>query len=71
MSIVGITIDYGPFGFMDHFDKDHICNESDSDRGRYSYRAQPEICKWNLEKLAEAIQEALPLERSKATLEEL
>jgi len=71
MSIIGLTIDYGPFGFMDYFNKDHICNESDSDRGRYSYRAQPEICKWNLEKLAEAIQGALPLEKSKASLEEL
>lgn len=71
MSIVGLTIDYGPFGFMDSFNKDHICNESDSDKGRYSYTAQPEMCKWNLEKLAEAIQGALTLERSKAALEEL
>jgi uncharacterized protein YdiU (UPF0061 family) len=28
MSILGLTIDYGPYGFMDHFDKDHICNHS-------------------------------------------
>ena len=28
MSIVGVTIDYGPFGFMDYFDADHICNSS-------------------------------------------
>ena len=28
MSIIGITIDYGPFGFMDYFDPDFICNAS-------------------------------------------
>lgn len=36
MSIVGLTIDYGPFGFMDFFDWNHICNTSD-DSGRYSF----------------------------------
>mmetsp|Transcript_37803 Transcript_37803/g.57870 ORF Transcript_37803/g.57870 Transcript_37803/m.57870 type:complete len:209 (-) Transcript_37803:500-1126(-) len=54
MSINGLTIDYGPFAWMEHFDPDFICNHSDRDRGRYRYKAQPEICKWNLEKLAEA-----------------
>lgn len=56
MSIVGVTIDYGPFGFMEYFDADHICNSSDNN-GRYSYKKQPEICKWNLWKLGEAIRE--------------
>jgi hypothetical protein len=37
MSIVGVTIDYGPFGFLDHTNLDHVCNGSD-DSGRYSYR---------------------------------
>lgn len=37
MSILGITIDFGPFGFMEYFDKDFICNHSDKN-GRYSYR---------------------------------
>jgi serine/tyrosine/threonine adenylyltransferase len=54
MSILGLTIDYGPFGFMEHFDPKFICNHSDED-GRYRYEAQPEICKWNLMKLAEAL----------------
>lgn len=40
MSILGLTIDYGPFGFMDHFNPDHICNHSDKE-GRYSYENQP------------------------------
>ncbi|XP_071941976.1 protein adenylyltransferase SelO, mitochondrial-like [Antedon mediterranea] len=70
MSIVGLTIDYGPFGFMDRFDPDFICNASD-DGGRYTYAKQPPICKWNLVKLAEAISMALPLEKSKEALEEI
>ncbi|KAM7433522.1 hypothetical protein ABFA07_016237 [Porites harrisoni] len=70
MSILGLTIDYGPFGFLDHYDPNHICNASD-DQGRYSYEAQPSICKWNLIKLAEAIKDVLPLERSKAAVEEI
>ena len=41
------------------------------DQGRYSYEAQPSICKWNLIKLAEAIKDVLPLERSKAAVEEM
>lgn len=36
MSMLGLTIDYGPFGFMEDFDPNFICNHSD-DQGRYSY----------------------------------
>ncbi|CAI5734041.1 unnamed protein product [Peronospora destructor] len=54
MSIVGDTLDYGPFGFMEHFNPKHICNTSD-DRGRYRYEAQPEICKWNCSVLADQL----------------
>ncbi|XP_014674524.1 PREDICTED: selenoprotein O-like isoform X2 [Priapulus caudatus] len=67
MSIVGLTIDYGPFGFMDSYNPAHICNSSD-EGGRYAFDKQPEICKWNLEKLAEAIQAALPLSKSNRLL---
>ncbi|XP_028401083.1 protein adenylyltransferase SelO, mitochondrial-like [Dendronephthya gigantea] len=70
MSILGLTIDYGPFGFMDHFNPDFVCNASD-DTARYSYKAQPEICKWNLIKLAEALADVLPLAKSRALLEEI
>ncbi|KAJ8036388.1 Selenoprotein O [Holothuria leucospilota] len=63
MSIFGLTIDYGPYGFLDSYDADHICNASDGN-GRYTYTKQPEICKWNLNKLAEALQMVLPLEKS-------
>ncbi|PYE13907.1 uncharacterized protein YdiU (UPF0061 family) [Paraburkholderia silvatlantica] len=54
MSILGLTIDYGPFGFMDGFDANHICNHSDS-QGRYAYRMQPQIAYWNLFCLAQAL----------------
>jgi serine/tyrosine/threonine adenylyltransferase len=57
MSILGLTIDYGPFGFIDGFDANHICNHSDS-QGRYAYRMQPQIAYWNLFCLAQAL---LPL----------
>lgn len=69
MSIVGLTIDYGPFGFMDRYDPEHICNGSDN-AGRYAYNKQPEICKWNLGKLAEALVPELPLEISELILKE-
>ncbi|XP_033732941.1 protein adenylyltransferase SelO, mitochondrial-like isoform X2 [Pecten maximus] len=67
MSICGVTIDYGPYGFMDRYDPDFICNASD-DGGRYTYQKQPEICKWNCQKLAEAIKEAIPLSETEKEL---
>ncbi|KAK2842004.1 hypothetical protein Q5P01_012204 [Channa striata] len=69
MSILGVTIDYGPYGFMDRFDPDFICNASDNS-GRYSYQAQPAICRWNLVKLAEALAPELPPDRAKAVMDE-
>jgi uncharacterized protein YdiU (UPF0061 family) len=54
MSILGLTLDYGPFGFMEAFDAGHICNHSDH-QGRYSFRNQPAIGQWNLYCLAEAL----------------
>lgn len=50
MSILGITIDYGPFGFMENFKEEWICNHSDP-RGRYSYQNQPAVALWNLDRL--------------------
>lgn len=41
------------------------------DMARYSYKAQPEICKWNLIKLAEALADILPLAKSRALLEDV
>ena len=68
MSMMGLTIDYGPYGFLEHYDPKFICNHSD-DQGRYRYEAQPEICKWNLGKLAEALDPVLNLNEAKAFLD--
>lgn len=57
MSILGITLDYGPFGFMEAFDANHICNHTDS-QGRYAYSMQPRIGHWNCYALGQAM---LPL----------
>lgn len=57
MSILGLTIDYGPFQFMDGFDPNHICNHSDTS-GRYAYKRQPQVAYWNLFALGQAL---LPL----------
>ena len=57
MSILGLTIDYGPFGFMEAFDADHICNHTDQ-QGRYAYSNQPQVGHWNCYALAQAL---LPL----------
>ncbi len=54
MSILGLTIDYGPFQFLDAFDPGHICNHSDS-QGRYAFNRQPNVAYWNLFCLAEAL----------------
>lgn len=57
MSVVGLTLDYGPFQFLDAFDPNHICNHSDS-QGRYAYKRQPAVAQWNLYCLGQAL---LPL----------
>ena len=51
------------------FDPDFICNASDNS-GRYTYQAQPAICRWNLARLGEALAPDLPPERAVAVLEE-
>jgi uncharacterized protein YdiU (UPF0061 family) len=63
ISILGLTIDYGPFGFLDHFEIDHICNHSDHS-GRYAYHRQPQIMHWNMACLASAMLPLLELEHS-------
>ena len=57
MSILGQTLDYGPFGFMDAYDPAHICNHTDV-QGRYAYNMQPRIGQWNCSALGQAL---LPL----------
>jgi uncharacterized protein YdiU (UPF0061 family) len=57
MSILGLTIDYGPFQFLDAYDPAHICNHSDH-QGRYAFYKQPNVAYWNLFCLGQAL---LPL----------
>ncbi|MEN9904649.1 MAG: hypothetical protein RLZZ555_1214, partial [Pseudomonadota bacterium] len=57
MSVLGLTLDYGPFQFLDGFDPGHVCNHSDSS-GRYAYARQPNVVYWNLFCLGQAM---LPL----------
>lgn len=53
MSALALTIDYGPFQFMDAFDPNHICNHTDT-QGRYAFARQPQIAYWNLFCLGQA-----------------
>ena len=57
MSILGLTIDYGPFQFLDAYDPSHVCNHSDN-QGRYAFYKQPSVAYWNLFCLGQAL---LPL----------
>jgi len=59
MSILGLTLDYGPFGFLDGFDAAHICNHSDH-AGRYAYNQQPRVAQWNLQCLGSALLPLVP-----------
>ncbi|HJR55558.1 MAG TPA: YdiU family protein [Rhizomicrobium sp.] len=59
MSILGLTLDYGPFGFMDAYDPEFICNHTD-EQGRYSVINQPAIAHWNLRALAVALSRLVP-----------
>lgn len=55
MSILGLTIDYGPFGFLDDFDPSWTPNTTDAQQRRYRYGQQPAVAQWNLARLAEAL----------------
>ena len=69
MSILGLTIDYGPFGFLDEFDAGFICNHSDY-AGRYAFNQQPNVGLWNLYKLAQTLIPLIEPEEAEAVLGE-
>ena len=69
MSILGLTIDYGPFAFLDAFSPGFICNHSDH-QGRYAYNKQPNIALWNLACLAQALLPLIAQETLKAALDD-
>jgi uncharacterized protein YdiU (UPF0061 family) len=55
MSILGLTIDYGPYGWLDDFDPHWTPNTTDAGGRRYRYAQQPAVAQWNLVRLAEAL----------------
>lgn len=68
MSILGITLDYGPYGFMDDYDPGFICNHSDYN-GRYAFNQQPYIGLWNLSCLAQTLLPLAPKEALKEAMD--
>lgn len=63
MSITGLTLDYGPFGFLEEYSPEYIPNHSDH-FGRYSFGNQPGVAFWNLQMLATALGSLVPRELS-------
>jgi uncharacterized protein YdiU (UPF0061 family) len=55
MSIVGLTIDYGPYGWVENYDPDWTPNTTDAQGGRYRFGWQPRVAYWNLGQLARAL----------------
>ena len=67
MSIAGLTIDYGPYAFLDDFRHENICNDTDVE-GRYSFANQPQIGKWNLRMLMMALSPLTTTEKMEKNL---
>ncbi|HUP95761.1 MAG TPA: YdiU family protein [Burkholderiales bacterium] len=67
MSILGLTIDYGPYGWLEGYDPEWTPNTTDSEGRRYCYGNQPQIALWNLVQLANAL---VPLVGDKEPLEQ-
>ena len=55
MSILGLTIDYGPYGWLEPYDLQWTPNTTDAQGRRYAYGAQPNVGMWNLSRLAQAL----------------
>lgn len=55
MSVHGLTIDYGPYGWLDNFDPAWTPNTTDADTRRYAFGTQPNVAQWNLSRLAAAL----------------
>lgn len=60
LSVLGLTIDYGPFGFLDDADPHWTPNTTDLPGRRYRYAAQPQVAHWNLSALASALAPLFP-----------
>jgi len=62
LSILGLTIDYGPYGWVDNYDPDWTPNTTDASRRRYRYGQQPQVAYWNLSRLAGALSPLIAVE---------
>lgn len=67
MSVLGLTIDYGPYGWLEGYDPQWTPNTTDAPTRRYCYGNQPQVAQWNLARFGEAL---LPLAPDPAPLEE-
>jgi serine/tyrosine/threonine adenylyltransferase len=60
MSILGLTIDYGPYGWLENIDPDWTPNTTDAQGRRYRFANQPQVALWNLAQLANALYSLIP-----------
>lgn len=68
MSLIGLTIDYGPYGFLDDYHPGFICNHSDW-QGRYAFDNQPAVGLWNLQRLGQSLSPLVPAAQLNEALE--
>ncbi len=68
MAILGLPIDYGPYGWLEDYDPDWTPNTTDAQHRRYRFSAQPQVARWNLAQLGNAlmplVEDATPLEEA-------
>lgn len=69
MSILGLTIDFGPFSFVEQYNPHFICNHSDYE-GRYAFDQQPSVALWNLSCLADSLLSLIDTKQAKSALAE-
>ncbi|WP_156292164.1 protein adenylyltransferase SelO [Serratia oryzae] len=67
MSILGLTLDFGPYGFLDDYQPNYICNHSDH-QGRYAFDNQPAVGLWNLHRLAQTLSGLMTTEQLQTAL---
>jgi uncharacterized protein YdiU (UPF0061 family) len=69
LSILGLTIDYGPYGWIDNFDTHWTPNTTDAQTRRYRYGQQPAVAHWNLRALALALEDVVPADALESALQ--
>jgi uncharacterized protein YdiU (UPF0061 family) len=68
MSVLGLTLDYGPYGFQDDYDAGFICNHTDTG-GQYAFDQQPAVGMWNCARLGEALLDLMEVAEAQEELE--